>query len=54
MKLTRITEGPHKGSYLGEHGVIYDEELARKKFPTEFKAPPKKKAVKKKSAKRAK
>jgi hypothetical protein len=53
MTLKKITEGPHKGSYLGEHGVIYNEGLARKKFPTEFKAPPKKKAVKK-SAKRDK
>ncbi len=47
MKLEKIEDGPYKGQYVGEHGVIYSEELARKKFPSEFKSPPKKKAVKK-------
>ena len=49
--MKKITEGPYKGQYEGEHGVIYSEEIARMKFPHEFKSPPKKKAASKKRSK---
>lgn len=50
--LKKITEGPYKGQYKDEIGVIYNEEEARLKFPNELKPP--RKAAKKKATKRAK
>ena len=49
MKLTPIKEGPYKGQYEDEIGVIYNEEQAKLKFPEDFK--PVKKAAKKKAVK---
>jgi len=45
--LKKITKGPYKGQYVSKIGVIYNEELARKKFPDEFK--PAKKTAKKRT-----
>ena len=47
--LKKLTDGPYKGQYESEAGVIYNEELARQKFPDQFKSPPKKKAAKKRA-----
>ena len=52
--LKKIEDGPYKGQYEGRHGIIYSEEIAKLKFPELFKAPPRKKAVKKSSKKRVK
>lgn len=52
MKLTKIESGPHKGQYMGEHGVIYNEDYARRLAPELF-TTTKNKAVKK-STKRTK
>lgn len=47
MSLKKITDGPYKGCYEGNHGIIYSEEIARRKFPEQF--PPPKKAAKKRA-----
>ena len=47
MKLTKIKAGQHKGKYEGNHGVVYNEEQARKLAPELF-TTAKKKAVKSK------
>ena len=46
MSLKKLTEGPYKGQYQDEAGVIYNEKLARQKYPSEF---PAKKAAKKRT-----
>jgi len=46
MKLKKIKDGPYKGQYEGEWGVIYSEEIARLKFPNEFKTAGKKASTK--------
>ena len=48
--LKKITKGQYKGQYEGPHGVIYNEELAKKRFPAEFESKPaKKKAASKRT-----
>jgi len=48
MKLEKIKEGPYKGQYEGNHGIIYNEQEARKLNPELFERP-KAKASKPKS-----
>ena len=50
MELIKIKEGPYKGQYEGEHGVIYNEDYARRLAPELFKSV-KKKTVKSKRTK---
>lgn len=50
MKLTKIKDGPHKGQYEGNWGIVYNEEQARKLDPELF-TTTKKKAVKSKRTK---
>ena len=50
MKLKKLTKGPYKGQYEGDHGVIYNEDYARRLAPELFKTV-KKKAVKSKRTK---
>jgi len=38
MKLVKIKEGPYKGQYEGNHGIIYNAEEAKKVQPDLFKA----------------
>ena len=44
MKLTKIKNGPYKDQYEGEHGVIYNEDYARRLAPELFKPAVKKSA----------
>ena len=54
MKLKLIKVGLYKGQYNGEHGVVYNEDYARRLAPELFTVPVKKAPVKKKLTKRTK